>query len=138
MLALDTTVLSELMSAGPARQVLDWLRAQPSEALFTTVVCQAEILSGVAVLPRGWRRDALAAAARAMFADDFRARMLPFDAGAAAAYADMFAVRREAGRPTAMADLMIAAIARSRAAGIATRNVADFEGLGLTIINPWD
>ena len=138
MLMLDTDMLSAMMSAEPVRQVADWILDQPSEALFTASVCQAEILSGIAILPNGRRRADLEEAVRAMFADDFRGRVLPFDTEAAAAYAEVFAARRRAGRPAGTIDLMLAAIARVRGASIVTRNVADFEGVGLTIINPWD
>ena len=134
---LDTSVLSALMRPEPARGFAGWIVAQPSDELFTASVCQAEILSGIALLPAGRRRADLAAAAGAMFADDFHGRVLPFDAEAAAGYADMFANRRNAGRPTGTIDLMLAAIAHLRGASVVSRNVADFEGLGLTIINPW-
>ena len=57
-------------------------------------------------MPEGRRRQALKAAARAMFLEDFDGRVLPFDTEAAFVYADLFAVRRRAGRPTATVDLM--------------------------------
>lgn len=138
MLLLDTNVSSVMMSVTPARAVADWLLEQPSDALFTAAACQAEILSGIAVLPNGRRCADLRDAAQALFADDFQGRVLPFDAEAAVAYADMFAARRRAGRPVGTIDLMLAAIARVRDARVVTRNVADFEGISLTVINPWN
>ena len=111
---------------------------QPPDLLFTAAVRQAEkILSGIGVLPRGRRRAALEMAALAMFRDDFADRILPFDTDAAVAYAEIFADRRRTGRPAAMADLMIAAIARVRGASVVTRDTAGFDGCGLTLINPW-
>lgn len=71
-----------------------------------------------------------------MLGVDFAGRILPFDSAAAIAYAALAASRREAGRPIAQADAQIAAIARSRGAALATRNVPDFEGCGVEIINP--
>lgn len=137
MLLLDTNVLSEMMRPAPAREVATWLVAQPSDLLFTGAVCQGEILAGIAVLPDGARRAGLDGAARAMFAVDFQGRVLPFDGAAAIAYAEAFAARRSAGRKAATIDLMLAAIALVHGAVMVTRNVADFEGVGLTIINPW-
>ena len=137
MLMLDTNVLSEMMRASPDRNVADWLVRQPSAELFTAAVCQAEILSGIAILPAGRRRAAFEEAAHAMFADDFGGRVLPFDTDAAAAYPKIFVARRQAGRPSGTIDLMVAAIALVRRAHVVTRNVADFEGLGVTIVNPW-
>ena len=111
---------------------------QPSDELFTAAVCQAEILSGLAIMPSGRRRADLEEAARAMFADDFAGRVLPFDTEAAAAHAEVFAARRKAGRPSGTVDLMLAAIARACGASVVTRSVADFEGVCVAIVNPWD
>jgi predicted nucleic acid-binding protein len=138
MFVLDTNILSVMMRGPLVPEVAAWVAAQPEELLYTTAVCQAEVLAGIEILPDGRRRAALEKAARAMFADDFDGRILPFDSEAAAAYADIFAARKRAGRPTVLHDLMIAAIARAQGADMVTRNTADFEGCGLTLINPWD
>lgn len=138
MLMLDTNMLSEIMRPEPDRKIADWIVRQPSDELFTATVCQAEILSGLAIMPNGRRRADLEEAARAMFADDFEGRILPFDAEAASGYAEVFAARRKVGRPSGTVDLMLAAIARVRGASVVTRNVADFEGVGVAIVNPWD
>jgi predicted nucleic acid-binding protein len=137
MFLLDTNVLSELMRPDPGQEVAAWIASQALEALFTAAPCQAEILAGIAVLPEGRRRRELTAAAEAMFSDDFAARVLPFDAAAAVAYAALFAARRRAGRSTATIDLMIAAIAQTQGVSLVTRNVADFDGCSVAVIDPW-
>ena len=104
--------------------------------LFTTTICQAEILAGLADMPEGRRRAALETAAQAIFADDINGRVLPFDAAAAAAYADIFTACRTAGRPTAL-DLMIAAVARANGAGVVTRDIGGFEDCGIPLVDPW-
>jgi toxin FitB len=114
MFVFDINILSAMMSARASPELAAWIAGQPEDALFTTTICQAEILAGLAVVPEGRRRVALETAAQAIFADDFNGRVLPFDAAAAVAYADIFATRRRAGRPTAPLDLMIAAVARQR------------------------
>jgi predicted nucleic acid-binding protein len=138
MFILDTNILSAMMSTEPAPEVAAWVSGQPAELLFTVAVCQAEILSGLAIMSEGRRRLDLEAAAQAMFQDDFEGRVLPFDMAAAVAYADIFAARRRAGRPVATVDLMIASVARSQGACVVTRNVADFDECGVAIVNPWD
>ena len=80
---------------------------------------------------------ALAVAIEGMLGEDFTGRILPFDSAAAVAFAEIAANRRQAGRPIAQADAQIAAIARSRGAALATRNVPDFEGCGIELVNPW-
>jgi hypothetical protein len=137
ILLLDTNILSAVMAPRPAVEVAAWMARQPPDLLFTAALCQAEILSGIAVLPRGRRREGLELAARAMFRDDFAGRILPFDTNAAEAYAEIFAARRGAGRPASAADLMIAAIARVHSASVVTRNSAGFAGCGLDLIDPW-
>jgi len=138
MILLDTNVLSELMRPEPAPRVLEWIAAQPAQGLFTTSITQAEILHRVMLLPLGKRREAFEDAARAMFAEEFAGRILAFGADAAWAYACIAVDRRRAGRPISHFDAQIAAIARCSGAAIGTRNVADFEGCGVEILNPWE
>lgn len=137
MLLLDTNILSAMMRPQPSPALATWIAAQPIETLFTAAICQAEILAGLAIMPAGRRRHALAAAAQAMFAEDFAGRVLPFDAAAASHYAALFAARRQSGSPSAAPDLMIAAIARANGASVVTRDSGGFAGCGLTVIDPW-
>jgi toxin FitB len=137
MILLDTNVVSELMKASPAPSVLGWIDATRGASQFISSVTEAEILYGIALLPEGKRRDALANAARVAFETHFHGRILPFDSEAAKAFAALAAGRRRAGLPISMADAQIAAIARSRGAVLATRNGPDFEGCGVELINPW-
>jgi toxin FitB len=63
VIVLDTNVLSELTRSQPMPAVFAWVGQQPRAALYTTSINKAEILYGIAVLPDGRRRAALAAAA---------------------------------------------------------------------------
>lgn len=137
MIILDTNVVSALMSAAPAPEVVRWISARRIETLFTTSICQAEILAGLAIMPEGRRRTSLESAANDMFAEEFAGRILSFDSQAAAEYAKLFAARRAAGRPASLPDLMIATIARSNRAAIATRDIGGFEGCGVELDDPW-
>ena len=138
MIVLDTNVLSELMKPAPADRVVRWVAAQPAASLYTTSVTQAEILHGILLLPAGKRRNALQAAAEAVFAKDLGGRVLPFGSEPARAYARIAAERQRAGHPVSQFDAQIAAIAHSVGAAIATRNVGDYEGCGIKVINPWE
>ena len=53
MFVLDTNILSAIMSARASPQLAAWIAGQPEDALFTTTICQAEILAGLAVMPEG-------------------------------------------------------------------------------------
>lgn len=138
MIVLDTNVLSEMLKASPAAPVEAWLEAQSPADVFTTAITQAEILYGIGLLPTGRRRADLEAAIEPIFEVDFAGRVLAFDGEAASAYARIAASRQQSGRPISQFDAQIAAIAVSRGACVATRNVADFVDVGVAIINPWD
>ena len=97
----------------------------------------SELLYGVAKLPKGKRKEQLITAVAAMVDEDFAGRVLSFDVDAAAQYASLVVMRENAGLSVSMADAQIAAICLARGATLATRNPKHFEGLGLTLINPW-
>jgi predicted nucleic acid-binding protein len=139
MIVLDTNVISEIMRP-PGRRapvVFAWLSAQSGDDLFTTALTTAELLAGVALLPDGRRKTELKQGV-AQMAALFDNRILPFDHPAATHYADLRALRRRTGRPVGDFDAMIAAIARANRMAVATRNVEDFAGCGVDLINPWE
>jgi hypothetical protein len=121
----------------PSAIVLTWLSRQQPGALFITTVTVAEILYGIELLPHGKRRVALLAGAERMFGKVLAGRILPFDEDAARAFPEIAIRRRAQGRPIPDLDAQIAAVASSRGALLATRNIADFEGCGVRLVNPW-
>jgi hypothetical protein len=137
MIILDTNVLSELMRSSPEEAVVQWLDAQPSQAIALTSITVAEILFGIERLPKGKRRSAFAQAAANLFDHEFRGRTLPFDAEAAQHYATEVAAAERRGRNVSMADAQIAAICARNKATLATRNTRDFEHFPIPLINPW-
>jgi predicted nucleic acid-binding protein len=137
VIVLDTNIISELMRTRPADRVRTWADERVASELFTTSIAEAEVRYGIALLPKGKRRDALAGAARVMFSEGLRWRVLPFTSDAAEHYADIAAVRRRSGRPISTLDAQIGAIARAHGATLATRNVSDFEDCGIDLLDPW-
>jgi predicted nucleic acid-binding protein len=95
------------------------------------------MLLGARLLPTGKRRAPLEQALDGLFGEDFASRVLPFDAAAVPYYASIVAERQRAGRPISQFHAQIAAIARSRRLQLATRNVDDFDGCGIDIVDPW-
>lgn len=137
MIVLDTNVLSEIIRPAPDKLVLTWLAQQPRSAMFTTTITRAELLYGVHLLPEGQLKATLMTVVRNIFDSDMAGQVLRFDNDAADAYAEIAASRKLAGKPISQFDAMIAAIANSRGASLATRNVKDFMDCGITVINPW-
>jgi len=136
MIVLDTNVVSELMRGTPESSVITWLGRQRSAELFTTAVTLAEVRYGIARLPDGRRKNDLSQAADEVFGA-FPEQVLPFDAAAAATYADVVTDRDRAGQPIDGFDAQIAAICRSRQATLATRNTKDFHQTGVELVDPW-
>ena len=75
MIILDTNVVSELLRAAPAPPVEAWLARQNGASVYLTTISEAELRYGVAVLPKGKRRELLAEAVEAMLREDFRNRI---------------------------------------------------------------
>lgn len=137
MMIVDTNVVAELMRPAPDRGVAGWFDRQPLDGLAITAVSVGEILYGLDLLPAGRRRADLAHRFGLVLERAFPDGALPFDDAAAALCARIRGDRRRAGRPVDINDAMIAAIARSRQASLATRNVGDFAGCGVTVVDPW-
>ncbi len=134
---LYTNVVSELIRKSPNPAVRAWAAGHALEDLFFSTVGEAKMRYGAAIMPAGRRREALEADIERLLRDAFDNRILPFDRAAARAYADIAAARRSAGRTIAPNDCQIAAIARSRGMAVATRNIRDFEGVGIQLVDPW-
>jgi len=137
MIVLDTNAISEFLKPAPSEIVVGWLAAQEPREVFVTAITQAEVLYGIESLPAGKRKFSLSAAVERVFVERFSGRILPFDEEGARVYPKIVRQRDAAGRPISQLDAMIAAIARSRSAALATRNTKDFEGCGVRVINPW-
>jgi toxin FitB len=136
VIILDTNVVSELMRPEPAPQVASWVRDRDRRELRTSAITLAEVLYGIARLPDGRRKQVLLAAADDIFST-FEDQVLPVDATVAEHYAAIASRRERAGKPIAGFDALIAAVCRSQGAALATRNVSDFDGTGIEVMDPW-
>lgn len=137
MNVLDTNIISELMRPAPNAEVVAWVDGWPAGELAVTAVTVAEVLYGVARLDDGQRKEMLRTLARTMFKEEFADRVLPFGGEEAEVYAELVTRRQGQGSPISMADAQIAAITVCQGARLATRNVGDFAGLPLEVVNPW-
>jgi len=135
---LDTNVVSELMRPRPDVEVLAWFEAEAQGSFFINTITQAEIFLGIALLPTGKRRAALAASAEEMFQIEFANRCLPFVHQTAREYALLVAARIKIGKPISTEDAQIAATAIHHRLQLVTRNTKYFGHIeGLELINPW-
>lgn len=137
MIILDTNVLSALMRIAPEAQIVRWLDRQPAESIWITAITLFETRLGLALLPKGRRRQSLELAFDRLLEEDLENRVLDFDSAAATEAAVLAAARQRAGRGVDMRDTQIAGIALARRATLATRNVGHFQDLSVTVIDPW-
>ncbi len=135
MIVLDTNVLSEPLKARPDSLVLEWM-ANLSGEVAVTAISVGELLTGAGRLAPGRRRTGLLEAIEQTLTA-FAEAVLPYDGAAARAYAQMQGSRRQGGSPLRVEDGMIAAICSVQDAGLATRNIKDFDNLGLRLVDPW-
>jgi predicted nucleic acid-binding protein len=138
VIILDTNVLSALMRTTPEAAVVRWLDQQPAESIWITSITLFEARLGLALLPKGRRRQSLESAFNRLLEEDLENRVLDFDSAAATEAAALAATRWRAGRPVDMRDTQIAGIALARRASLATRNVRHFQDLSVTVIDPWE
>jgi len=135
VIVLDTNVISETLKPTPNEQVMSWLAEHAAEVTITAITV-GELSLGLELLPDGRRKTELRRLLGDIFASH-RHRVVSFDAPAGQRYGELIARRRAHGRPLAREDAMIAAMCLTRDTALATRNVKDFDGMGLTLINPW-
>ncbi len=134
---VDTNVLSELTKPTPASQVEAFLR-QSKNRLFVSVFSIGEIRKGIASLQTGNRRAALEDWLDNEIMPWLGDRVLPVTLAIAERWGDLSAQLKAKGRPRPMVDAVLAATAFKHDLVLVTRNVADYEDLGVTILNPWE
>jgi predicted nucleic acid-binding protein len=97
VIVLDTNVVSEAMRPRPDARVVDWLDAQTSSVMITSVTV-AEILFGIRMLSDGRRRADLQTAFELFMRQGMRSQVLEFDHAAAESYSWIAADRQRSGR----------------------------------------
>lgn len=137
MIILDTDVISEPLKPRPEATVLRWLDLQGPATLYVTTISQAELLAGVSALPAGKRRTELRKVIEEELVSLFADRILPFGQRSAEAYAQIVTAANGAGNTIDFADAAIGAIALEHDYLLATRNVEDFRGTPVKLLNPW-
>ena len=134
---LDTNVISEWTKPRPDEGVVRWLADADEDRVFVSVVTLAELRYGVERLPAGARRRRLDSWLSDEIRTRFEARVLSVDAAIADIWGAVVARRNAAGRPIGNIDALIAATAKHHELALVTRDVKDFEGLGLRLLDPW-
>jgi predicted nucleic acid-binding protein len=136
MIILDTNVVSAFMRRNEEPAVIRWLDKQTLTSLYITTVTVHELRFGVESLKDGRRRAQLDSEVEAMLAL-LADRVLPLDMVAARSSGRIQGERKRIGRPVDLSDCLIAGIAISHKARVATRNTRHFSDLPVEVIDPW-
>ena len=134
---LDTNVVSELRKIGDGKadaRVAAWVDTEDAESFFISASTILELERGVLGIQR---RDAAQGARLRAWLDnhvrpEFAGRILPIDDQIAMRCAHLHIPDRRNE-----VDALIAATALVHGLTVATRNVRDFEGTGVVVVNPW-
>ncbi len=134
--ALDTNVVSEPTKDIQNPRVISFLREQTASLGIPSVVVH-ELEYGIQLLPQGRRRNRLRAMVEGIVSS-FSNRILPLERSGSEWAAIYRAQARRDGRLLRLSDALIAGIAKANDLSVVTRNVRDFDGLDIEIVNPWD
>jgi predicted nucleic acid-binding protein len=137
-LLVDTNVISEILRAVPDPNVVRWSQQLAKQNLFLSVISMGELRKGLTILPPSSRRTQLEKSIEEQIPVWFAERLLPVTQSIAEKWGVLDGQRQLAGRPLNVPDGQIAATALEHGLTVATRNVKDFEGLGVSILNPWE
>lgn len=137
MIVLDTNIVSELEKPKADVFVHHWLAFTGIENTYLCGPVMMEKAYGAEKyrLKSGSERYV---ASLARLRGEYANRMLLLDNAASELAGRLRAVRESRGRPLSIGDAMIAAICIVHGATLATRNVRDFDGLDLKLVNPFE
>lgn len=135
MILVDTNVWSEQTKPHGEPLVLAWLEANDAELALSTLV-MAEIQFGIELLKSEPKRLALEAWLAGL-ESRYWSRTLDFDKDCARHYGRIAAHPEARAREPQVIDMQLAAQAQVHGASIATRNLRDFDWVGVTLIDPW-
>ena len=132
---LDTNVISEVLRSTPHTRVVTFLTKHDDLWLSSIVIHELEY--GLQRLAQGQRRSSLQDSLLGVIAE-YEDRILPLERGGAEWAARFRAHAQRSGRTLDLGDALIAGTAKSYDLAIATRNVRDFDGLEVDLVNPWE
>lgn len=135
---LDTCLLSELRKPEPDAGVVAWVSDIDESRLFISVLCLGEIQKGVAKLENGQRKNAFQHWLEKDLLVRFEGRILPLDLDMALEWGFMSAATESRGKPAPVVDALLAVTAIVRNLTLVTRNVKDFAGFPVKVLNPWN
>ena len=134
---LDTCVISELVSKKPETAVIDWIDGIDDEYFYLSVITIGEIKKGIEKLPDSERKELLASWLEEDLLSRFQGRILSFETAVMLTWGSLTAKLEQEGKKLPAIESLIAAIALTNNLTLVTRNIADFQNTGVSLLNPW-
>lgn len=135
---LETCVISELVARQPHPGVVEFVDALDPEDVYLSVITIGEITKGIEKLPRSKRKQELLTWLKEDLLVRFDGKLLALDTDVLVAWGTLTARLEASGRIIPAMDSLIAATVLAQQATLVTRNVDDFAGTGVEIVNPWE
>ena len=135
---LDTCVISELIRAEPSPKVMEWIDGQDEENLHLCVITLGEIEKGIAKLAESRKKMQLQAWLADELMERFNGRIVGITTDVARCWGKMLGESEKTGRSLPVVDALIAATAITNGLIVVTRNTADMNDSGATLLDPWE
>lgn len=134
---LDTNVISELIARQPNAQVVAWIDSLDPTTVYLSVITIGEIRKGIEKLEPSKRKDVLLDWLNTDLLIRFHEHLAEITTEVMLRWGEMTGQLERQGKPVGVVDSLIAAIALAGEFVLVTRNQRDFEGTGVTLLNPW-
>jgi tRNA(fMet)-specific endonuclease VapC len=135
---LNTCVISELVAKQPNLNVLAWIDSVDPDGVYLSVITIGEIIKGIEKLPSSKRKQELSDWLENELLIRFQENLIELDVSILTQWGKLNARLEIKGATMPAIDSLIAASALDRGMTLVTRNVSDFEGTGVEILNPWN
>ncbi|TDB37182.1 MAG: type II toxin-antitoxin system VapC family toxin [Deltaproteobacteria bacterium] len=135
---LDTCVISELAKPEPNKKVVTWVTQNDEENFYLSSLTFGELYKGIAKLPSSKRKDNLLQWVEHDLKDRFKTRIIDITLKIAKHWGETQGICESQGRPMPTIDGLIAATGLAHDLTVVTRNIADMQHSGVSLLNPWE
>ena len=135
---LDTCVISELVSKQPNPRVVEFVDSLDPEDVYLSVITIGEIVKGIEKLPKSRRKTDLQAWLKDDLLVRFEGNLVALDTDVFIKWGALTARLESTGKSMPAIDSLIAATVLAKKMTLVTRNVSDFEGTDVEVVNPWE
>jgi predicted nucleic acid-binding protein len=135
---IDTCVIYELARTTPSQSVRAWATENDEGSLYLSVLTFGELHKGIARLKPSRKKERLHQWVEHDLKERFRTRVLDIDSRVAKVWGEIQGRSEVKGRPMPAIDSLIAATGVAHDLTVVTRNTADMQQSGVSLLNPWE